>query len=234
AKLACDWPLVEKLSSEVAARAATGNFIEPFTLLGYSSDPALQLACAKAYIAHKVPIRPPHLWNGEIWRNPKIRIAYLGTGFHQHPTAYLTAELLKIHDRARFDVLGISLGPDDGSAIRRRLIRAFDEFHDVRSQDNRETAKLIHDLRIDILIDRSGYTSDARPEILAYRPAPIQVSYIGFPGTLGADFYDYVIADPIVLPSDQRRFYAEEIVHLPDCYLVNDSTRLADVETPSR
>ncbi len=223
-----------KLKRHNEALVTAGKFREPFTLLGYCSDPSLQLACAKTYIRHKVPELPPRLWTGAIWRNEKIRIAYLASGFHGHPTAYLTAGLIELHDRSRFDVFGISVGPDDGSEIRARLVRAFDQFHDVRSKNDREVAALIHDLKIDIVIDRSGYTANARPEILACRPAPIQVSYIGFPGTLGADFYDYVIADRIVLSFDQQKFYIENIVHLPDSYLVTDSKLAIAAATPAR
>jgi predicted O-linked N-acetylglucosamine transferase (SPINDLY family) len=233
AKAACDWSRTEKIARELLRRSAAATLLEPFTLLGYSSDPALQLACANAYVAHHVPIAPPRFWNGEVWRNPRIRIGYFGAGFHEHPMAFLTAELFEIHDRSRFEVLGISLGPDDRSEMRSRLVGAFDTFHDLRSINDREAAKLINDLRVDIIVDRSGYTTGARPEILACRPAPIQVNYLGYPGTLGAEFYDYLIADPIVLPFDQQKFVTETIVHLPECYQVNDSTR-GIVPTPTR
>lgn len=230
----CDWTRTQKLSREAGFRAATGKFLDPFIFLGYCSDPLLQLACARTYVGHEVPAVPPRFWLGQVWRNPKIRIAYLASGFHQHPTAYLTAELIEIHDRSRFEILGLSVGPDDGSEIRTRLVRGFDQFHDLRSNNDREAARLINDMRIDILVDRSGYTRDARPEILACRPAPIQVSYIGFPGTLGADFYDYVIADRTVLPFDEQRFYTEKIVHLPDTYLVTDSKQPIASATQTR
>jgi protein O-GlcNAc transferase len=231
---ACDLARAAELSHEVAARAAQGKSpIQPFTFLGYCSDPSLQLACAKTYISNAIPVLPPRLWNGEIWRHEKIRVAYLAAGFHEHPTAYSTVELIELHDRSRFEVLGVSLGPDDGSDIRARLIRAFDQFHDVRSESSHHVATLLNDMQVDIVIDRSGYTLAARPEILAYRPAPIQVNYIGFPGTLGADFYDYVIADRTVLPIDQQPFYAEKIIHLPESYLVNSKRAIA-MQTPSR
>jgi predicted O-linked N-acetylglucosamine transferase (SPINDLY family) len=230
----CDWARTARLRHQAAARVAAGKFVEPFTFLGYCGDPALQLACAKTYIRHKVPELPPRLWTGAVWRNDQIRIAYLASGFHGHPTGYLTAGLIELHDRHRFEILGISTGPDDGSEIRARLVRAFDQFFDVRSKNDREVAALIHDLQIDIVIDRSGYTANARAEILACRPAPIQVSYIGFPGSLGADFYDYVIADRIVLPFGEQQFHIERIVHLPDTYLVTDSKLAIAGTTPSR
>jgi protein O-GlcNAc transferase len=233
--LACDWPRTAKLARELLARVSGGQaIINPFTFLGYCSDPSLQLQCAKTFIRHEIPAIPSPLRNNIVWCHDKIRIAYLSVGFHQHPNAYLTAELFELHDRSRFEVLGISLGPDDCSDIRARLVRAFDRFHDVRSNNDREVAAFMHDLRVDIAIDRSGYVMGARPGILAHRPAPIQVNYLGYPGTLGADFYDYVIADPIVLPLDQQPFYAEKIVHLPECYQVNDSKRTIAHETLTR
>jgi predicted O-linked N-acetylglucosamine transferase (SPINDLY family) len=137
--------------------------------------------------------------------------------------AHLTAELFELHDRTGFEVVGISFGPDDRSDIRARAARAFDRFHDVRARSDGEIVDLIKELEIDIAVDLMGHTRNARTGILAHRPAPIQVSYLGLPGTTGADFIDYVIADEIVLPFDQQAFYAEKIVHLPDTYWVNDS-----------
>jgi predicted O-linked N-acetylglucosamine transferase (SPINDLY family) len=231
---ACDWPRTGKLSHKVATCVSQGKWIDPFTVLGYSGDPALQSRCAKTHIARVVVAPSPPLWQGTIWRNPKIRLAYVASGYHQHPTAYLSAQLIEIHDRSRFEVLGFSLGPDDDSEIRARLIRSFDQFHDVRMKSDREIAVLMNEMQIDIAVDRSGHTTNARPGIFALRPAPIQVNYLGFPGTLGADFYDYVIADPIVLPCDQQPFYSEKIVHLPDCYLSNDTTRTIPPDAQTR
>jgi len=230
----CNWTRTAALWQDVPVRVTKGRFFHPFNLLGYSSEVALHLACAKQFIAHEVPFPLPQLWQGETWRNQKIRIAYVSCGFHKHPTAHLTAELIEIHDRSRFEIIGVSLGPDDQSEIRTRLVRAFDQFHDVRDRNTRDIAALLYELKIDIAVDRSGYTTNARPGIFASRPAPIQVNYIGYPGTLGADFYDYILADATVLPFDQQRFYVEKIVHLPDSYLVNDSKRAIAAQTPTR
>ena len=133
-----------------------------------------------------------------------------------------------------FEVLGISYGADDKSDMRFRLVKSFDQFHDVRSKPDRDVARLLNELQVDIAVDLMGYTLDARFDILAHRPVPIQISYLGYPGTMGSDFIDYVIADKIVLPSDQQRFYSERIVHLPECYLVNDSRRKIADSTPTR
>lgn len=229
---ACDWKRTTVLSRRIEAWVAKGNMFEPFILLGYCDDPCLQLACAKIYARRAAS--SPVLWRDTVWRNEKIRIAYVAGGFHQHPTAYLSAELLETHDRSRFEVIGISLGPDDGSEIRARIIRGVDQFIDARSKTDEEIARLIHEMQVDILVDRSGYTINSRPGIFARRPAPVQVNYLGFPGSLGADWYDYIIADRIVLPFDQQEYYTEKIVHLPACYQGNDSKRAIAEDTPTR
>jgi protein O-GlcNAc transferase len=164
----------------------------------------------------------------------KIRLAYLSADFRDHATAWLAAELFELHDRSRFDVLGVSYGVDDGSETRRRLITAFDQFHDVSLCSDREVAQLVLELGVDIAVDLKGHTQYGRPAILAYRPAPVQVSYLGYPGTMGAEFIDYVLADPIILPASQAQFYSEKIVHLPDCYQPNDSRRRIAAETQTR
>jgi protein O-GlcNAc transferase len=234
AATACDWERTVKTAPELAKCVARGEAVEPFGFLAYCTDPALHLACAANFIGNEMPDRPEPLWQGRVWKNKKIRLAYLATGFHRHPAAYLSVELFELHDRSRFDVLGFSMGPDDGSEIRRRIIAAFDEFHDIRSVSDHEVARLLNEMQVDIAIDRTGYTQNSRPAIFAHRPSPIQVNYLGFPGTLGADFYDYVIADPVAVPFDQQPFFTEKIVHLPDCYQSNDSRRAIADETPSR
>ena len=122
----------------------------------------------------------------------------------EHATAYLAAGLFERHDRSRFEVIGVSYGPDDHSPMRQRLMRAFDRFVDVRSRGDEETARLLREMEVDIAIDLKGYTTGARPEILSYRPAPVQVSYLGFPGTMAAPFIDYIVADRCVLPAEDR------------------------------
>jgi protein O-GlcNAc transferase len=231
----CDWGRTAGLGGDVAVEIAAGRpVVTPFTLLGICDDPALQLQCAKNYLDESMPVRPEPLRNGASNRDGKLRIAYLSADFQNHATAYLTAELLELHDRSRFEIVAISFGRDDGSNMRRRLTKAFDQFHDVQAGSDRDVAMLIRDLQTDIAVDLKGFTRDARPEILSFRPAPIQVNFLGFPGTMGADFIDYIIADRIVLPFDQHRFYTEKIVHLPDCYQPNDSKRAIADRTGTR
>jgi predicted O-linked N-acetylglucosamine transferase (SPINDLY family) len=144
------------------------------------------------------------------------------------------AGLFEQHDRSRFEITGVSFGVDDRSKIRKRLVAAFDEFYDVRRKSDQEVARLLYELQVDIAIDRNGYTRDSRSGIFAHRPAPIQVSYLGFPATMGTPFIDYIIADKVVAPFEHQQFYTEKIVHLPDCYQVNDSKRKIAKSTPTR
>ena len=232
---ACDWSKTLKLIGEIRVHIVERtSIVGPFALLAYSDDPALQLNCAQNYLKDRMPTLPPPLWDGTIWRHEKIRLAYLSADFRQHAMAHVMAEQFELHDRARFKVLGFSFGTDDRSDMRRRLVSSFDHFHDVRLKSDYDVAKLVHELQVDIAVDLMGYTRDARPRILAHRPAPIQVNYLGFPGTMGADFIDYVIADRIVLPFDQQPFYTEKIVHLPECYQVMDTKQKSVDHKPTR
>jgi protein O-GlcNAc transferase len=231
----CDWRRTTDVADKVIAHVLEKkSIISPFTLLGYSGDPSLQLQCARNYVADRVPSLSPTLWAGTTWHHDNVRIAYLSADFHQHATAYLMAELFERHDRSRFEIIGVSFGVDDKSEMRKRLVAAFDQFHDVCRKSDEAVAKLLHDLQIDIAIDLKGYTQDFRFGILAYRPAPIQASYLGFPGTIGAEFIDYIIADKTVAPFEHQAFYTEKIVHLPDCYQVNDTKRKIAERTPTR
>jgi protein O-GlcNAc transferase len=222
----CDWKRVAALSPRVKQNAGSGPaVIQPFVLLGYSDDAALQRRCAESYVRRTVPVRP-RLWDGKPYSHDKIRLAYLSADFHQHPTAQLMAELFERHDRGRFEVTAIAFGPDDNSAMRARMKQTFDRFEDVRGKSDAEVARLLRAREIDIAVDLNGHTADARPGIFAYHPAPVQVNYLVYPGTTGASFMDVVLADRIVLPADQQPFFSEKIAHLPDCYQANDATRI--------
>jgi protein O-GlcNAc transferase len=232
----CDWTRTAIIAGELESRVAQRHsVIPPFTLLGYGSDPAVQLECARSSLESELPAAAQPPWKKTTpRRDDKLRIAYLSTDFRRHPVAALIVELIELHDRARFEVVGISYGPDDQSELRERLTRAFDQFHDVRSRSDGEVAELLDHMQVDIAIDLSGRTQDSRLGILAHRPAPVQATYLGYAGTTGAGFIDYVIADQTVLPFDQQPFYTEKIVHLPDCFQANDSTRKIADRTPTR
>ena len=148
--------------------------------------------------------------------------------------AHHLAELFERHDRSRFEIIGVSFGADDKSEMRNRIVAAFDQFYDVRRKSDEEVAKLLKGLQIDIAVDLMGHTRHSRPGIFAYRPAPTQVNYLGYPGTMGAEFIDYIIADKMVAPFEHQPFYREKIVHLVDCYQVNDTKRNIAERTPTR
>lgn len=197
----------------------------PFVLVALPTTSEEQRRCAELHVKEKFRRLPPPLWRGTRHRRGRLRVAYLSADFGEHATAHLMAGLFERHDRSRFETIAVSYGADDGSPMRRRLQRAFDRFVDARQQSDEQIAALLRDLEVDLAVDLKGHTTAARLGILAYRPAPIQISYLGFPGTTGAPFIDYVLADRFVIPEEERRFYSESVVYLPGSYQVNDATR---------
>ncbi len=232
---ACDWRDHAELVAQIVASAQSGSpGIEPFSFLLFSDSAPAQLQCARGWTADKCPPSPTPLWRGERYAHDRIRVAYLSADFHEHATAYLMAELFEHHDRARFEVTGVSYGPSTNDAMRGRLAGAFERFIDVQGWSDREVAQRLRELEIDIAVDLKGYTYDGRTEILSRRPSPVQVSYLGYPGTLGAPYIDYVVADGVVIPEGEERHYAEQVVRLPDSYQVNDRQRRIAGQTPTR
>jgi protein O-GlcNAc transferase len=202
---------------------ALGEFIHSFASIGLEFDPHDQLKAARNS-ARRAATGAPFI-HSNVMRAEKLRIAYLSSDFRHHAVSVAIAELFERHDRTRFEIIGMSFGADDASGTRARIIKAFDRFHDVASDSDRNIATLLNDRQVHIAVDLNGLTEGFRPGVLAYRPAPIQVNYLGFPGTTGAEYMDYIIADETVLPFDQQPFFAEKIVHLPDCYHANDASR---------
>jgi protein O-GlcNAc transferase len=236
----CDWREFDAIRHDIAARVRRGERVDvPGSFMTHSEWPADQLLCARTFAADfcAIDTAPIHA-NARLGAKPspgagRIRVAYLSADFCAHATAFLAAGLFEAHDRSRFETYGLSFGPDDGSAMRRRLEHAFEHFRDVRESTDQQIATLIHDLGIDIAVDVKGHTLGGRPRIFAYRPAPVQVSFLAYPGTLGADFMDYIVADRHVIPDEDRIHYAEQVIYLPGSYQVNDSARTAG-PIPSR
>jgi protein O-GlcNAc transferase len=232
--LFCDWTQWEAKTSHLAAEIAAGRpASRPFSFLPVPASPSLQLTCAKGFSQRQCPSLMP-LWRGKRYDHDRIRIAYLSADFREHPVAHLLAGVLENHDRARFETVAISFGPDDAGPIRNRIERAFERFLDVRDKSDAEIAQLLHDAEIDIAVDLMGPTQGARPGILSFRPAPIQALYLGYAGSSGAGHIDYIIADKIVIPDDEQQFYSEKIVYLPDTYMATDTRRAVAAHTPSR
>ncbi len=230
----CRWEELEsRIESLRRGVAKKQSLTDPFTLVTVSQDPGEQMLCAERFFEDRVRDKQSP-WKERRYEHSKIRIAYLSGDFREHAVAYCIAELLELHDRSKFEVIGASFGVDDGSEMRARLAEGFDRFLDVRAMGDFDAARLLRDLEVDIVVDLMGYTRYSRPGILANRPAPIQVGYLGYPGTLGADVNDYVLADKFVLPEENHGFYSEKIVTLPESYQANDSRRKVAERTPTR
>jgi predicted O-linked N-acetylglucosamine transferase (SPINDLY family) len=221
--LTCDWTDLKALTERVLEKVERGARVAlPFELLATSATPAQQQRCAVAFSRAEYPPADVGAVRASAYSHDRIRLGYFSADFHDHAVSNLSAELFEIHDRGRFEVLGFSYdaSPDDG--MRRRLRRGFDRFIEVCDRSDRAIAAMARDLEIDIAIDLGGHTGASRLGILAHCPAPVRVHFLGYPGTLGASFIDYLIADPIVVPSEQRQFYTERIAYLPDTCQVND------------
>ena len=223
----CDWSGLDDLRRSLVYGVEAGRPVcDPFTFLAIHDDPGLQLRCAGRFASEELAgaaAAPPleHVRAG----GERIRVAYLSADFHDHATARLLIDVLERHDRSAFELTGISFGPDDGSTMRARVRKAFDRFLDVRQMSDAATLEMLRAARIDIAVDLKGFTAGSRIAVFARRAAPIQVSFLGYPGTLGAPFIDYLIADSVVVPQEHRAAYSESVVFLPNCYQPNDSTR---------
>lgn len=220
----CDWSNLTDLEQQLLAGLVEGAApFSTFILLNVLSSAADQLTGARNFARTWEKKLEPQTNHAA---SHKIRVGYLSDHFREHPTAYLMAEVFERHDRSRFEIAAYSFGVDDGGDMRRRLKLAFDRFVDIRERSHEEAASQIRRDEIDILVDLGGYTKDARLEILALRPAPVQVNYLGYPGTMGAQFIDYIIANEYLIPEDSRHYYSERIVRLPNAHLPYDRKKI--------
>jgi protein O-GlcNAc transferase len=221
----CDWNRFAEDSADLVSAVGHGECAtNPFLLLGIPSSRADQQRSAKIYTAETCPTRRSVASPAQVHRHDRIRIAYLSADFRQHPTSELAVEMFEKLDRAHFEVWGIYFGPPTRDAMHARVKAAFDKFIDVGNLPIADAITHVKALGIDVAVDLMGHTLFARTALLAARVAPVQVSYLGYPGTMGAEYIDYVIADPVVIPDEHRCHYSEKVVRLPDCYQVN-STR---------
>ncbi len=221
----CDWDgltaYLERLERELMARRPVSA---PFQVLALVDSPLLHRLAAQIWAEEEFPSDDSL---GPIARRPpgdKIRIGYFSADFRDHPVSRLTAELFEVHDRSKFETTGFAFGPKVQDAVRARLEKAFDRFIDVSERSDLEVAETAREMGIDIAVDLGGFTEFARPKVFALRAAPIQMSYIGYLGTMGAPYMDYILADPTIIPIHEREFYSEKIIYLPS-YQVNDSKR---------
>lgn len=203
--------------------AKHSQLIAPFDILLISDLPALQLKIAKIWAADLYPLQTS-LPQPIKHVHKKIRVGYFSADLGDHPVSYLTAELFELHDKNQFELIAFSSGHRNNDHMLKRLKKSFNQFVDVANRSDQEIALLARELEIDIAVDLGGYTKDSRPGIFSFRAAPIQLSYIGYLGTMGTNFMDYIIADPTLIPTDSQKFYSEKVVYLPS-YQANDSQK---------
>ena len=238
----CDWENIDALSQRIVDTVMEKRgFSDPFIFQSLSTAPgnAEQLACAvgcatiSAGLTKQASQTGTKNFTHQHLSGNRIRVGYVSMDFRSHPMAYLMTDVLEKHDRDKVEIYAYSYGPPDNSPERQRFMEVVDHFIDIQNMTDDEAAHHINKDGIDILIDRKGYTYGSRLGILAHRPAPIQVNYLAFGGTMGVDFIDYAVVDSFVVPPDQQQFYTESLVYLPDTYQPNSFRPVSDV-TPSR
>ena len=222
----CHWAALEVSIAKIADSLSAGIAISgPFPLLSLIDAPELHKKASRLWVQNKA--QPSGLLGAipAAKHKEKIHLAYLSADFHEHATSYLMAELFELHDRGQFELTAISFGPPTDKPIGDRLKAAFDRFIDVRQRSDLDVARLCREMGVDIAVDLKGYTQDSRQEILAERCAPVQINWLGYPGTMAAPFIDYLVADPTLITQDDLEHYSEKVIWLPDTYQVNDRTR---------
>jgi predicted O-linked N-acetylglucosamine transferase (SPINDLY family) len=222
----CDWYAHNGSREELKAKLQNREkVLSPFSALAIFDNSQLHKIAAEVWVKDKHPSNDDL---GPILnpvRNNKIRLGYYSADFHNHATSYLMADLFESHDRDKFELIAFSFGPDNQDAMRKRVASVFDRFIDVQLKSDKDVALLSREIGIDIAVDLKGFTQNERTGIFSYRCAPIQVNYLGYPGTMGAEYIDYLIADEILIPAENQVHFSEKIVYLPHSYQVNDTKR---------
>ncbi len=225
--LICDWGKFDDSVDQIIRSVEAGKKVAtPFEVMVIPSSSAQQLQCARVCTEDKFPAAFMAAPGGGWRAHDRIRLAYFSSDFKDHPVSHLTAGLIEHHDRARFEVLAFSLGRRSGDDMQRRLRQAFDRFVDCGERTDREIALLARSMEIDVAVDLNGHTFGARTGVFALRAAPVQVNFLGYPGTMGANYLDYIIADETVIPPNEIGNFAERVVYLPHTFQVNDCTKI--------
>jgi predicted O-linked N-acetylglucosamine transferase (SPINDLY family) len=230
-----DWTEYATLREEIIAGVRDGRKVcksLPFMALSDSAEDQFKCGCifANAYTAK--PQGP--LWKGEVYNHEKLRIAYVSPDLREHPVGHLMAGIFEAHDKSRVETIAVSLGIDDRSRLRERILSTFDHVIEARGMASNKIAEQMRAMEIDIAIDLAGYTADSRTDIFSWRPAPVHVNFLGYAGTLGVEYMDYIIADRHVIPPEHQACFMEKVLYMPDSYLPTDrNLQIAD-ETPSR
>ncbi len=233
--MACDWRDFDTLVAAVNRGVQEGRrVVEPFAFEAISDSPMALRRCAELFAADQFPPQAPLVARGHRYAHDRIRIGYLGGEFRNQATAILATELFELHDKRRFEIIAFDNGWDDGSSLRRRIVAAVDEVVDIAALADDAAARAIVRHEIDILVNLNGYFGLGRTGVFARRPAPVQVNYLGFPGTMGAPYIDAIVADADTIPAEDEAAYMEHVVRLPDSYQVNDRQRRVSTTRPAR
>ncbi|NBW45068.1 MAG: tetratricopeptide repeat protein, partial [Betaproteobacteria bacterium] len=231
----CDWSNyateVDSLLQDLIQRGA--KCVPAFAILSISDSLSVQRRAAEVWTSDKHPSQDASCPIRERHSDDRIRIGYYSADFYQHATAYLIAEIFELHDKARFEVIAFHFGPLTGDRMQRRIQAAVDSFHDVSHQSDYDIAQLSRELGVDIAIDLKGFTQSQRAGIFANRAAPVQVNFLGYPGTMGAEYIDYIIADSELIPEESRPYYTEDIIYLTGSYQPNDRQRPISANVPT-
>ena len=227
----CDWAELDPLTTTIVEGVRAGQrTVKTLALMAISDQVGDHYRAARIFAGQHFPVRDKRLWAGERYDHKRIRVAYVSPDLREHPVGHVMAGLIERHDKSRFEIIGISLGTDDQSRIRARMIAAFDRFIDARGMGTLQIAEMLRAMEVDIAVDLACFTADSGIGVFAYRPAPVQVNYLGYPGTSGTDYMDYIIADRHLIPEDHKPFYSEKVVYLPDTYMPTDN----GLEIPTR
>ena len=231
----CDWTRHDESVAAVLAGLRAGRKTsKSLAVMAISDFAGDHFQAARMFAEHLYPAAPEPMWRGEAYRHDRVRLAYISPDLREHPVGHLMVGVIERHDKTRFETIAISLGVDDNSRIRARMLKAFDRFYDVKTAHPLQVARLIRDLEVDILVDLAGFTADSKPDVLAHRPAPVQVNFLGYAGSMGVDYMDYLIADRHVAPREHWPYYKERIAYLPDAYMPTDSSIAIPDDAPGR
>ena len=217
--LICDWKAINEDRSLLLELVVSGEAIEPFSVLALEDAPERHRLRSETYARKNFPVKLQKQFEKPSQMPERLRIGYFSADFKEHPVSYLMLKVIECHDRSLFDVYGYSIGQPKFDKMREKISEAFDVFRDIHSLSDIEALKTIHNDKIDIAIDLTGYTNQCRTGLFSYRLAPIQINYLGYPGTLGADFIDYIVADQNLIPESFQKFYAEKS-NLSPAYLL--------------
>ncbi|MBS1161974.1 MAG: putative O-linked N-acetylglucosamine transferase, family [Proteobacteria bacterium] len=230
-----DWSGFDSLRQQIIDGVRAGQRVcKSLAFMAISDNAADHFACAKIFAEHYCPPAKGPLWKGEQYGHKRLRIAYVSPDLREHPVGHLMCGIFEQHDKSRVETIAISLGIDDKSRLRQRMLAAFDHFIDVRGWNSQRIAEKMREMEVDIAIDLAGYTSDSRIDLFSWRPAPVHINFLGYPGTLAVDYMDYILADRHIIPPEHQAYYSEKVLYLPDAYLPTDGNLAISELTPSR